>query len=284
MGIKRALTTAYHPQADGQTEVMNQILEIALRAYVAQSLDNWSQYLSSFALAYNSSVHSSTGFSPAYLMRGFEPLRSSDLLAGTAKALKQPAVTSDKADEFEHAIKTYRMQAHDALKVSQAVLQKYYNAQHSFEQFKAGDKVLLNPHLLQLLKDQGKGRKLLLKYNWPFEVQQTISDVAFRLKLPASYMKHPVINIEHLERYHSDQSSSERPKRHINRADFDTLPEWEVEKIVGENWFKVRKRRIKKYLTRFVGFTPDSDEYLTKHQLRNAPEVILEWESSPKDQ
>ena len=68
--------TAYHPQADGQTEVMNQILEISLRAYVAPSLDDWSHYLASFALAYNMS----TSFSLAYLMRGFDPLKTSDLL------------------------------------------------------------------------------------------------------------------------------------------------------------------------------------------------------------
>ena len=284
MGIKRALTTAYHPQADGQTEVMNQILEIALRAYVSPSLDDWSQYLSSFTLAYNSSVHSSTGFSPAYLMRGFEPLRSSDLLAGTAKSLMRPTVKSEKAEDFDQAIRAHRIQAHDALKVSQAAQQKYYNARHSFEQFEEGDKVLINPHSLRLLKDQGKGRKLLLKYDGPFEVQQKVSDVAYRLRLPASYKIHLVINIEHLERYHEDKNLSERPKKHLNRQNFDELPEWEVERIIGEKWFKVRQRRIKKYLTRFMGFSAEWDKYLTKQQLRNAPEVLLEWESGPKDQ
>jgi hypothetical protein len=41
MGMKRALTTAYHPQADGQTEIMNQTLEISLRAYIGPDQDNW---------------------------------------------------------------------------------------------------------------------------------------------------------------------------------------------------------------------------------------------------
>ena len=39
---KRSLTTAYHPQADGQTEIMNQTLETALRAYSNPNQDNWS--------------------------------------------------------------------------------------------------------------------------------------------------------------------------------------------------------------------------------------------------
>ena len=39
MGMKRALTTVYHPQADGQTEIMNQTPEISLRAYVGPNKD-----------------------------------------------------------------------------------------------------------------------------------------------------------------------------------------------------------------------------------------------------
>jgi transposase InsO family protein len=49
IGIKRSLTTTYHPQA-GQSEIMNQILEIALRAYVAPSRDDWSSLLPAFTL------------------------------------------------------------------------------------------------------------------------------------------------------------------------------------------------------------------------------------------
>ena len=73
MDIKRLLSTAYHPQMDGQTENLNQTLEIALRAYINESMDNWSQLLSSFILSYNTTQHSSTGFSPAFLLRGYQP-------------------------------------------------------------------------------------------------------------------------------------------------------------------------------------------------------------------
>ncbi|KAJ3017698.1 hypothetical protein NUW54_g525 [Trametes sanguinea] len=71
MGIQRALTTAYHPQSDGQTEVLNQTLEITLRAYVSQAHDNWSEHLDGLMLSYNCSPHTATTFSPAYLLRGY---------------------------------------------------------------------------------------------------------------------------------------------------------------------------------------------------------------------
>ena len=70
MGMKRALTTAYHPQADGQMEIMNQTLEISSPAYVGPNRDNWVFSLNG-SLSYNSTPHTATGFAPAYLLRGY---------------------------------------------------------------------------------------------------------------------------------------------------------------------------------------------------------------------
>ena len=80
MGTKRSLTTAYHPQADGQTEILNQTLEIALRAYIGPSRNDWEQHLNALSLAYNSSPHTATTFAPAYLLRGFVPITISTLI------------------------------------------------------------------------------------------------------------------------------------------------------------------------------------------------------------
>lgn len=63
--IRMALSTACHPQTDGQTERINQTLEIALRAYTALKKESWSDWLPMLAHAYNTTVHSSTGFSPS---------------------------------------------------------------------------------------------------------------------------------------------------------------------------------------------------------------------------
>ena len=79
MGMIRSLTTAYHPQADGQTEVLNQSLEISLRAYVSPSRNDWGNYLDALALSYNTTPHTATGFAPAYLLRGYIPTTGSTL-------------------------------------------------------------------------------------------------------------------------------------------------------------------------------------------------------------
>ena len=71
MGMIRSLTMAYHPQANGQTEVLNQILEISLCAYIGLSRNDWVNYLDTLALSYNTTPHTATGFAPTYLLRGY---------------------------------------------------------------------------------------------------------------------------------------------------------------------------------------------------------------------
>ncbi|PBK78967.1 hypothetical protein ARMGADRAFT_909220, partial [Armillaria gallica] len=56
------------------TEILNQGLEIALRAYIGPERDDWHRYLDGLALSYNSMPHSSTGYAPAYLLFGFTPV------------------------------------------------------------------------------------------------------------------------------------------------------------------------------------------------------------------
>jgi len=80
MGTKRSLTTTHHPQADGKTENLNQTLEITLRAYIGPSRDNWEEHLNALSLAYNSSPHTATTFTPAYLLHGFTPVTCSTLI------------------------------------------------------------------------------------------------------------------------------------------------------------------------------------------------------------
>ena len=80
LGATRLLSTSYHPQTDGQTEVMNQTLEIMIRAYVNEELSDWNTKLDSLMLAYNTAIHTATGFSPAFLLRGFQPTLGGNVL------------------------------------------------------------------------------------------------------------------------------------------------------------------------------------------------------------
>jgi hypothetical protein len=74
-----------------------------------------------------------------------------------------------------------------------------------------------------------------------------ISDIAYRIALPASHKIHPVINIVHLKPYKKDSTGLDRPKKHLDHKDFIDELEFKVENIIEEKWFKHKHCRIKKY-------------------------------------
>ena len=299
MGMKQALTTAYHPQADGQTEIMNQTLKISLRAYIGPNRDNWVSSLDRLALSYNSTPHTATGFAPAYLLCGYVPITRSSLLH-SPESIQRPSdpprssrlrcgaiidtsgedALRPEALEMVEQFTAERHRAQEALMLGQHFQKRAYNRGRLSVEFKEGDLVLLNPHSLSLLKSEtGRGRKLLMKYDGPFKIMQKISPVSYRLKMPASYGIHPILNIAHLEKYQpSPLEFGSRPQISLHREDFDVLPEYEVEKIVAERRKRGRNGKwILQYLTRFKDYSEEFDKWLTGGQLRNAPEPLACW-------
>jgi len=73
LGIKRSMSTAYHPQTDGQTERINEVIESYLRSYCNYEQNDWASMLAMAEYAYNNSKHSSTKIPPFYTNYGFEP-------------------------------------------------------------------------------------------------------------------------------------------------------------------------------------------------------------------
>ena len=64
LGTKLNFSTAYHPQTDGQTERVNQVLEDMLRMYVMEKPTKWEDYLHLVEFAYNNGQQASLGMSP----------------------------------------------------------------------------------------------------------------------------------------------------------------------------------------------------------------------------
>eukprot|EP00253_Pinus_taeda_P016121 PITA_16121 len=70
LGTQLNFSTAYHPQTDGQTERVNQMVEDMLRSYVMQQPIRWEDYLHLVEFAYNNGYHTSTQMSPFEVMYG----------------------------------------------------------------------------------------------------------------------------------------------------------------------------------------------------------------------
>jgi len=73
LGIQTKLSTAFHPQTDGQTERVNQEVEQYLRLFISHRQDDWPEWIATAEFAYNNKVHTAMQVSPFYANYGFNP-------------------------------------------------------------------------------------------------------------------------------------------------------------------------------------------------------------------
>jgi hypothetical protein len=292
MNIRRGMSSAYHPQSDGQMEVMNQVLEIALRCYVGVDRDDWDCYLNGFSLSYNNTPHSATKYAPAFLLYGYLPrtnnnkfrLANDVIDRAPDHANHNPNFISDlDADHTILELESHRLRAKECLVESQALQKRNYNKGRIVPDIEVGDKILLNLKSLRLTEPgESLGKKLIQLYDGPFEVTEKLSNLSYRVKLPSSYRIHNVLNIAHLEKYH--ESTSEWGARVKREAKREALAEteWEVDRIVGEKYRRKGTRRVPYYRVRYTGYGPEQDEWIPRSWLRNAPDILKDWESTRK--
>jgi hypothetical protein len=239
LGTKLQMSTAFHPQTDGQTERQNRTLEEMLRAYVSYEQDDWDEHLAAAELAHNCAEHASTGFSPYYLNHGHHPQLPID------EAVKEINVSNNPTAAGRI------QQLHDSITRAKSALLKAQQRQAQYADrsrrelvFKVGDQVLLSTEHLAL-KDKDRTQKLTSKFIGPFSITRGVSSVAYELTLPPSFRIHPVFHVSKLRALKSstaaeypgrnDASASRPPPELIND---DGEEEWEVERIVKQRTVK----------------------------------------------
>lgn len=79
IGTYLNMSSAYHPQTDGQTEVVNKCLEAYLCCYATEKQNKWAQWLHLAEWWYNSTYHTSAKMTPFQALYGYEPPKWKDL-------------------------------------------------------------------------------------------------------------------------------------------------------------------------------------------------------------
>lgn len=203
LGTSLNISTAHHPQTDGQTERANRTIEDMLRAYVSPLHNNWDEYLIPAEFAYNNSLQASTGFTPFYLTNGRHPYTPLSLAFDQARPQTQEQVP---AYDFFNRFHKHLSRAKDALHKAQFRQQHYANQHRHDTQFAVGDYVLLSTQHLNMHVHENSTPKLFPKYVGPFRISQVISPVTYRLRLPPTMKCHDVFHISLLKPadFHSD--------------------------------------------------------------------------------
>ena len=170
-------TTPFHPQSDGASERSIRTVNSMLAKIVTDDQRNWDLYIPSTCLAYNTSVHSSTGFTPSSLRFGRELRLPSDLLQPDSR-LPLQEFHSDYATELKSRLMQAFQTASETLKVSNRTQKAYYDHWARANAYQVGDRVLW------LDKKSRRGRCMKLNRPWtgPWIVIKRLSEVVYRIK------------------------------------------------------------------------------------------------------
>jgi hypothetical protein len=279
MGTKLKMSSAYHPQTDGQTERMNRTLEEILRAFVNREIDDWDLHLVTAEIAINNSVQESTGFTPFYLNSGRHPNFSLSHALSQLHRNKNPTAT----DFIEQLNKNTNIAKENLVKAQQK--QSRSSNLHRREiEWKEGDEALLSTTNLAKLN-----HKLLSRYIGPFKVIKVIPPVTVQLELPRTFRIHNTFHINLLKPYRRDtgefpsrdQIVIDRPAPLVNEDLIE--PEYEVEEVIGKRKVgKGKKKRIE-YLIAWKGYPLADATWENEKDCNNSKEAIQAYEERQKD-
>jgi hypothetical protein len=269
-GIKQAMSSAHHPQTDGQTERVNRMLEEYLRHYISPMQDDWDEYLPMAEFAFNDSYQVSIGMTPFYMTYGCHPPVPTRL----GVASKDNPEGQTYVDRIHVAVN----KAKELLKTVQLQHANQANKRRRDLQFEVGDEVLLSTANI-VIKTPGT-QKLLPRFIGPFKVLQKVGKVAYKLQLPQSMSRvHPVFHVSLLSAYRSD--GTVHPPAPIYFE--DGAPIYEVEAVMDHREVSRRKGQVtKQYLIKWKGYGPENNTWEPE---RNLNKAALEsyWHSQQQD-
>ena len=273
IGADLRMSTARHPQTDGQSEREIKTLITALRAFCNDHQDDWDDYLDLLELGFNSAVQASTQRTPFEMLYGMQPRLPIDV--ALASAPRNPAAV-DRATRMRAAVEYAR----EHLLTAQE--RQIRNASRRPASLSVGDLVLLSTDGLTL---RDFGNKLCARYVGPFAVTAAVNANAYTLALPPQLSAlHPTFNVDKLKLYRSGAAAfPDRPAPFarpppVADADSNGDAQWEVERITAQ-----RKRgRGHEYLVSWVGYPAEENEWRTRADLAGSPRALAEWDALQK--
>ena len=254
------LSSGHHPQSNGQTERVNQVLEQYLRCYATYDQSNWVRSLPLAEFAYNNADHESIGMSPFLATYGVRPRLSFDQPPPVPLVPSAEARVRALAD-LHAMLKANLREAQGRHKRNADVLRR------EAPDLAPGSKVWLHRAHIKTTRPSDK---LDYKKLGPYIVKRKVNAVAYELELPPALSIHPVFHVSLLEPYYKSllpgRTNDPPPPLVVNNS-----LEYEVEAILDSRHY----RRSLQYLVMWKGYPEPSWE--PAKNVSNAQRLVKEF-------
>ncbi|GJY56439.1 putative reverse transcriptase domain-containing protein [Tanacetum coccineum] len=209
LGTNLDMSTAYHPQTDGQSERTIQTLEDMLRACAIDFGKGWVNHLPLVEFSYNNSYHASIKAAPFEALYG-RKCRSPVCWTEVGEAqILGPELIQETTEKIVQ-IKQRMQAARDRQK-------SYADLKRKPMEFQVGDKVMLKVSPWKGVVRFGKRGKLNPRYVGPFKVLEKVGEVAYKLELPEELSRvHNTFHVSNLKKCHADEPLAVPAEHHFS--------------------------------------------------------------------
>ena len=258
------MSSSYHPQTDGQTEIVNKCLEGYLRTYTSDKQGKWTRWLHLAKYWYNTTYHMSAGMSPFKALYGYDPPSIFDLVLCESRC---PAAR-DTLQEMQDIVKSLK----DNLSTARNRMKQMADKKRVERRFTEGDMVFvrLQPYKQTSLK--GKVRaKLQPKYYGPYRVIHKIGEAAYSLELPKESKLHKIFHVSSLKQQIGDHIV---PQTNLPMTDEEGRTIMEPEEILETRTKNLRTKQIKQYKVKWTGMTEEDATWEAEDFVHQFPKLM----------
>ncbi|WVZ89776.1 hypothetical protein U9M48_036140 [Paspalum notatum var. saurae] len=258
------MSTAFHPQSDGQSESANRVIIMYLRCLTGDRPRDWLRWLPWAEYVFSTAFQSSLRETPFRVVYGRDPPSIRSYEPGETR-VAAVAKTMEERAEFLEDIRLRLEQA-------QAVQKRHYDRAHRSVHFQVGDWVLLRLWRRAAASlPQAASGKLKPRFYGPYRVVELINNVAARLALPPQARLHDVFHVGLLKKFHGDPPQAPPPLPAVRHGAVVPEPERAVKARLA--------RGVRQVLIQWKGASPASATWEDVDTIRSKfPQFQLEDE------